>query len=78
MSTEDIKIDRSESGFINKITNFREHGISFNKSSSKYTPKYFTLWDGYNFLPHIFNLISVSKTLPLPLNITTSVFVTLR
>ena len=28
---KDSKIDRSNCGFINKVTNFREHDISFNK-----------------------------------------------
>ena len=48
------------------------------KYLSKYTPIYFTWGYGYNFLPHIFNFRSVSKSLPLVLKITTSVLVTLR
>ena len=35
MGIEDSKTDRLESGFMNKITNFREHGVSFNKFHTK-------------------------------------------
>ena len=35
MITEDSKIDQSESGFINKITNFIEHDIGLNKFHTK-------------------------------------------
>ena len=35
MGIEDCKTDRLESGFINKILNFRKHGIIFNKFHTK-------------------------------------------
>ena len=50
MAIEDSKIDISESGFIDKISNFWEYGI-----------EYFTWWEGCNFLPHVRALVSKGK-----------------
>ena len=63
------------------LTSFKQSWLTWVahfKHSPIYSRKYFTWRDGYNFLPHIFNLRSVSKTLPLALKIITSVLVIWR
>ena len=50
------------------LTTFKQSSLTWVaqfKYPSKCAPKYFTWWNGYTFLPHIFNLRSVSKTLPI-------------